>query len=81
MLAESTNIEIEGNTLSEKVVKDTLDHVFGDNVSRRLIVATFASNVHRLQQILELAVKYKRKVAFSGRSMLNITVSWISRPT
>lgn len=72
MLAESTNIEIEGNTLSEKVVKDTLDHVFGDNVSRRLIVATFASNVHRLQQILELAVKYKRKVAFSGRSMLNI---------
>ena len=72
MLAESTNIEIEGNTLSEKVVKDTLDHVFGDNVSRRLIVATFASNVHRLQQILELALKYKRKVVFSGRSMLNI---------
>ena len=72
MLAESTNIEIEGNTLSEKVDKDTLDHVFGDNVSRRLIVATFASNVHRLQQILELALKYKRKVVFSGRSMLNI---------
>lgn len=58
--------------MSEKVVKDTLDHVFGDNVSRRLIIATFASNVHRLQQILDLAVKYKRKVAFSGRSMINI---------
>ena len=72
LMADSTNIEIEGSTMSEKVVKDTLDHVFGDNVSRRLIIATFASNVHRLQQILDLAVKYKRKVAFSGRSMINI---------
>ncbi len=72
MLAESTNIEIEGNTMSEAVVKDTLDHVFAENVKRRIIIATFASNVHRLQQILDLAVKYKRKVAFSGRSMINI---------
>lgn len=72
LMADSTNIEIEGSTLSESVVKDTLDHVFADNLSRRLIVATFASNVHRLQQILDLAVKYKRKVAFSGRSMINI---------
>ncbi len=72
MMADSTNIEIEGSTMSESVVKDTLDHVFGDNVKRRLIIATFASNVHRLQQILDLAVKYKRKVAFSGRSMINI---------
>ncbi len=72
MMADSTNIEIEGTTMSESVVKDTLDHVFGDNVGRRLIIATFASNVHRLQQILDLAVKYKRKVAFSGRSMINI---------
>ncbi len=72
MMADSTNIEIEGTTMSECVVKDTLDHVFGDNVKRRLIIATFASNVHRLQQILDLAVKYKRKVAFSGRSMINI---------
>lgn len=71
-MADSTNIEIEGSTMSESVVKDTLDHVFGDNVKRRLIIATFASNVHRLQQILDLAVKYKRKVAFSGRSMINI---------
>lgn len=72
LMADSTNIEIEGSTMSESVVKDTLDHVFGDNVSRRLIIATFASNVHRVQQILDLAVKYKRKVAFSGRSMINI---------
>lgn len=72
MMADSTNIEIEGNTMSEKVVKDTLDHVFADNLKRRIIIATFASNVHRLQQILDLAVKYKRKVAFSGRSMINI---------
>ncbi len=72
MMADSTNIEIEGTTMSESVVKDTLDHVFGDNIRRRLIIATFASNVHRLQQILDLAVKYKRKVAFSGRSMINI---------
>lgn len=72
MLADSTNIEIEGNTMSESVVKKTLDHVFADNTSRRLIIATFASNVHRLQQILDLAVKFGRKVAFSGRSMINI---------
>lgn len=72
LMADSTNIEIEGNTMSESVVKDTLDHVFADNLKRRIIIATFASNVHRLQQILDLAVKYKRKVAFSGRSMINI---------
>lgn len=72
LMADSTNIEIPGTTMSESVVKDTLDHVFADNLKRRLIIATFASNVHRLQQILDLAVKYKRKVAFSGRSMINI---------
>ncbi len=72
LMADSTNIEIKGTTMSESVVKDTLDHVFADNSKRRLIIATFASNVHRLQQILDLAVQYKRKVAFSGRSMINI---------
>lgn len=73
MMADSTNIEIEGTTMSESVVKETLDHVFAGNLKKRLIIATFASNVHRLQQILDLAVKYKRKVAFSGRSMIKIT--------
>lgn len=72
MMADSTNIEIEGTTMSESVVKETLEHVFNDNLKRRLIIATFASNVHRLQQILDLASKYNRRVAFSGRSMLNI---------
>lgn len=72
LMADSTNIEIDGMTMSESVVKDTLDHVFAANVKKRLIIATFASNVHRLQQILDLAEKYKRKVAFSGRSMINI---------
>ena len=72
LMADSTNIEIDGTTMSESVVKETLDHVFSGNLKRRLIIATFASNVHRLQQILDLAVKYKRKVAFSGRSMINI---------
>ena len=72
LMADSTNIEIEGTTMSESVVKDAFEHVFGDNIKRRLIIATFASNVHRVQQILDLAVKYKRKVAFSGRSMLSI---------
>lgn len=72
MMADSTNIEIEGTTMSEAVVKETLDHVFADNIGKRLIIATFASNVHRLQQILDLASKYDRRVAFSGRSMINI---------
>lgn len=72
LMADSTNIEIEGSTMSEKVVKDTLDHVFTEHSKRRIIVATFASNVHRLQQILDLAERHDRKVAFSGRSMINI---------
>lgn len=72
LMADSTNIERLGYTMSEKVVGETLDRVFSDNMERRLIVATFASNVHRLQQILDLAVKYKRKVVLSGRSMINV---------
>lgn len=72
LMADSTNVEREGSSMSESVVKETLGHVFGENQSRRLIIATFASNVHRLQQILDMAEKYKRKVAFSGRSMVNI---------
>lgn len=71
-MGESTNIERPGFTMSETVVGTTLDRLFGENLKRRLIVATFASNVHRLQQIIDLAVKYKRKVALSGRSMLNV---------
>ena len=71
-MGESTNIERAGYTMSETTVGTTLDRLFNENAKRRLIVATFASNVHRLQQIIDLAVKYKRKVALSGRSMLNV---------
>lgn len=71
-LGESTNIERIGYTMSETVVGTTLDHLFAENRDRRLIVATFASNVHRLQQIIDRAVQYGRKVALSGRSMLKV---------
>ena len=73
MLAESTNVERAGYTMSETVVGKTLDHLFIDNAKRRLIIATFSSNVQRIQQIIDLAAKHKRKVALSGRSMLNVT--------
>ena len=71
-LGESTNIERPGYTMSETVVGTTLEHLFAEHSDRRLIVATFASNVHRLQQIIDIAVKYRRKVALSGRSMFNV---------
>ncbi len=72
LLAESTNIERKGTSMSEASVGNSLNTIFADNVDRRIFIATFASNIHRLQQIIDLAVKYKRKVAFSGRSMINI---------
>ena len=71
-MSESTNIERTGYTMSEIVVGTTLDHLFSENMTRRIIIATFASNVHRLQQIIDLAVKYRRKVALSGRSMFKV---------
>lgn len=71
-MGESTNIERQGFTMSETTVGATLDRLFAENSERRLIVATFASNVHRLQQIVDIAVRHKRKVALSGRSMLNV---------
>lgn len=72
MLAESTNIERQGYSMSESTVGKSLNGIFAQNTDRRLIVATFASNIHRIQQIIDLAEKYGRKVAFSGRSMLNV---------
>ena len=71
-MSESTNIERAGYTMSETVVGTTLDHLFSENINRRIIIATFASNIHRLQQIIDLAVKYRRKVALTGRSMLKV---------
>ena len=72
LLCESTNVERDGYSMSESVVLDNLDRLFIQNKTRRIIVATFATNVYRLQQILNLASRHKRKVAISGRSMLNV---------
>ena len=72
LLADSTNVERKGHSPSEVTIGKTLERLF-DNVKGRIIVATFASNIHRIQQIVNAAVLYGRKVAFSGRSMENIT--------
>ncbi len=72
-MCESTNVERKGYTMSEQVVKETFESLFAANPKRRLIIATFASNVYRIQQIINIAAKYKRKVAMSGRSMINVT--------
>ncbi|VYT77551.1 RNase J family beta-CASP ribonuclease [Clostridium tertium] len=71
MLADSTNVEKPGYTLSERVVGESFARLFG-KAKGRIIVATFASNVHRIQQIIDAASMYGRKVAVSGRSMENI---------
>lgn len=72
MLAESTNIERPGSSMSESTVGASLNHIFAENSERRIFVATFASNIHRVQQIVDVAKKYKRRIAFGGRSMINI---------
>jgi ribonuclease J len=71
MLCDSTNVERPGYTMSESTVGETFERIFA-NAKGRIIVATFASHVHRLQQIITAASKYDRKVAVSGRSMENI---------
>jgi len=71
LFSESTNVERPGYTLSERKVGETLDALFKDCKSR-IIVTTFASNIHRVQQIINSAARYGRKVALSGRSMENI---------
>ena len=71
LLADSTNVERQGYTPSENVVADSLDRQFR-NCDQRIIVTTFASNMHRIQSILSTAQRYGRKVAVSGRSMENM---------
>ena len=71
LIADSTNVERPGYTRSEKTVGATFDEIFM-GAKQRIIVATFASNVHRIQQIINSAVKFERKVAVTGRSMVNI---------
>jgi ribonuclease J len=71
LMSDSTNVEREGYTESERSVWRKLDEVFA-NAKKRIIVTTFASNVHRVRQILNAAIKYDRKVLILGRSMLNL---------
>ena len=72
LMADSTNACHPGYTMSEKTVGEKLDNLFSKGKGR-IIVATFASNIHRLQQIINSSIKYGRKVAFSGRSMEKIS--------
>jgi ribonuclease J len=72
LMCESTNVDHPGFTPSEKKVGASLDHIFMTNTDKRIVIATFSSNVHRVQQIVNSSVKYGRKVAITGRSMLNV---------
>lgn len=71
LLADSTNVERPGHTLSESTIGETFNELFS-KADGRILVATFASNVHRVQQIISAAEKHDRFVALSGRSMLNV---------
>lgn len=73
MLGESTNVEKRGTTISEKEVGVTLQRIIESHVDKRIIIATFASNVNRVQQIIRICEKVGRKVAFDGRSMVKIS--------
>ncbi|MBQ8992753.1 MAG: ribonuclease J, partial [Turicibacter sp.] len=72
LMSDSTNVERKGYTMSERAISETLTKLF-DQATGRIIVATFASNIHRMQQIIDASKQYGRKVAFSGRSMENIS--------
>ena len=72
LMCESTNVEHPGYTPSERTVGEALDNIFRHNTDKRLIISTFSSNVHRVQQIINKSALYGRKVAITGRSMLNI---------
>lgn len=72
LMCESTNVEKPGFTPSERRVGASLDMIFMTNADKRIIIATFSSNVHRVQQIINSSAKFGRKVAVTGRSMLNV---------
>ena len=72
LMCESTNVERPGYTPSERRVGGQLDNIFMSNTDKRIIIATFSSNVHRVQQIINTSAKFGRKVAVTGRSMLNV---------
>ena len=72
LFSDSTNADRPGYTMSESSIGKTFDTLFEKGSDKRILVATFASNIHRVQQIINAAVKYGRKVAVSGRSMVNV---------
>ncbi len=72
LMCESTNAERPGMTPSEKTVGKSLEYIFNNHRDKRIVIATFSSNVHRVQQIIDVSAKHSRKVAVTGRSMLNI---------
>lgn len=72
LMCDSTNVLRPGFTMSERTIGKTFDHIFAENMERRIIIATFASNVDRVQQIINSAYKYGRKVIVEGRSMVNV---------
>ncbi len=72
LMCDSTNVMKPGFTMSERTVGKTFDNIFAENTKNRILVATFASNVDRVQQIINSAYKFGRKVAVEGRSMVNI---------
>ena len=72
LMCESTNAERPGYTPSEKKVGKSLEYIFSTNSDKRIVIATFSSNVHRVQQIINVSARHGRKVAITGRSMLNI---------
>ena len=72
LLTDSTNAEREGFTPSERTVGNSFENLFSQAQNKRIIVATFSSNIHRIQQIIDEAVRCSRKVAVSGRSMINV---------
>ena len=71
-MCESTNAERQGSSPSEKTVGRSLDYIFSVNTDKRIIIATFSSNVHRVQQIINASAAHSRKVAITGRSMQSI---------
>lgn len=71
LLSDSTNAARPGFTMSEKTVGGVFDRIFEETPDNRIMIATFSSNIHRIQQIVNSAVKFKRKIAIIGRSMLN----------
>ncbi|MCI5794450.1 MAG: ribonuclease J [Ruminococcus sp.] len=72
LMADSTNAERPGYTHSERTVGESFDKLFQKGEGKRIIIATFSSNIHRVQQIINCAVRYGRKVAVFGRSMINV---------